>query len=397
MVPPMPERRLREYYSLTHLFLFTLLLVSLTGNLGVMWVALEGATLASIFLVAFYGEPKSLEAAWKYAIIGGVGLSMALFGTILTYHATHQATGAETWNALNWPFLLASAHQFDPLVMRLAFVFILLGYGAKAGLAPMHTWKPDAYSQAPAPAATLLATAMVNCSLYALARFTILAGKATGAAFTSKLLILFGVLSIAVAVPFILVQRSHRRLLAYSSIDHCGIMILGFGFGGPLGSLGALLHMVFHSLAKPLLFFCAGNAQLHTGNDAVRRTAGGLIHPLPITGAGFLVAAVAVTGTPPFPLFLSEFTILRAGFSTGLIWLSMLVLGLLVTIFAGFFTHVARLVLGPPPGDAKGDCNRWLTFPVVAVVVLVILLGFWMPAPLASLLRDAARVFEAQV
>lgn len=396
VVDPVKQRELRDYYALTPLFLFTLLLVTLTGNLGVMWVALEGATLASVFLVAFYGKPTSLEAAWKYAIIGGVGLSMALFGTILTYFAAHQATGAETWNALNWPFLFASAPGFDPLVMRLAFIFILLGYGAKAGLAPMHTWKPDAYSEAPVPVAALMATAMLNCALYGLARFALLANRSTGAEFSSRLLILFGILSIAIAVPFILVQRSYRRLLAYSSIEHCGVMVLGLGFGGTLGAVGALLHMIFHSAAKPLLFFCAGNAQQHTGNDALRKTAGGLIHPLPVTGAAFIAAALAVTGTPPFPLFQSELTILRAGFASGMLWISVLAVTLLVTIFAGFFTHISRLVLGPRPEQDRGDTNAWTTRPLIALTCALLVLGVWMPAPLGELVRGAAKVLEVQ-
>ena len=246
-------------------------LVAVANNLGVMWVAVEATTLASIFLVTFYGRPTSLEAAWKYAILGGVGLSMALFGTVLTYYAAHQVLGGESLAALNWSVLAASAGHFDKTAMRLAFILVLLGYGTKAGLAPMHTWKPDAYSEAPAPVAALMATAVLNCALYALARFYVLTARCLGPSFASQLLILFGLLTIGIAVPFILVQRNYRRLLAYSSIDHGGIMVLSLGFGGVLGPLGMLLHMTFHSVTKPLLFFCAGNAQQHTGTDSLRR------------------------------------------------------------------------------------------------------------------------------
>jgi hydrogenase-4 component F len=396
-IPNLSPRQLRDYYSLTSLFLFALLLVTLTGNLGVMWIALEGATLSSIFLVAFYGKPTSLEAAWKYAIIGGVGLSMALFGTILTYFAAHQTTGAETWQALNWPFLLAASRSFDPLVMRLAFILVLLGYGTKAGLAPMHTWKPDAYSEAPVPVAALMASAMLNCALYGVARFALLTSRSTGAAFSSHLLMLFGLLSIAVAVPFIVVQRSYRRLLAYSSIDHCGLMALGFGFGGVFGPLGSLLHMIFHSAAKPLLFFCAGNAQRHTGNDSLRNPQGGLIHALPITGAAFFIAVLAVTGTPPLAVFQSEFTILRAGFVSGYPWLTALAIALLVAIFAGMFTHVVKLVFGPPPANStRGDRDPWTTSPLVIIAALLLVLGLWMPAPLVALVKGAAQILEVR-
>jgi hydrogenase-4 component F len=385
----------RKYYALTPLFVFSMFLVAVANNLGVMWLALEGTTLASIFLVAFYGRATSLEAAWKYAMIGGVGLSMALFGTILTYYAAHQVLGSESLAALNWSVLAGSAGRFDPTVMRIAFILILLGYGTKAGLAPMHTWKPDAYSEAPVPVAALMAVAVLNCAVYGLARFYVLTIRCLGPSFASQLLMLFGILSIAVAVPFILVQRSYRRLLAYSSIDHGGIMILGLGFGGVLGPLGMLLHMTFHSVTKPLLFFCAGNAQQLTGSDSLSKKPGGLVHALPVSGPMFLLGALAITGTPPFSLFQSEFTILRAGFAGQHAGLAILVVALLVAIFAGFFYHAAQLVLGPPDGSRRGDSCRWKTYPVIAVSVVVLLLGFWLPAPVYSLVERAAAILAA--
>lgn len=384
--------KIRQYYVLTPLFTFSMLMVALASNLGVMWVALEGTTLASIFLVTFYGRRTSLEAAWKYAMIGGVGLSMALFGTILTYYAAHHTLGAENLSGLNWNVLAANAAQFDHTVMRLAFILILLGYGTKAGLAPMHTWKPDAYSEAPTPVGALMATAVLNCAVYGLARFYVLTMRCVGPEFPSQLLMLFGVLSIAIAVPFILVQRSYRRLLAYSSIDHGGIMVLGLGFGGALGTLGMLLHMTFHSVTKPLLFFCAGNAQQLTGNDSLKKTPGGLLHTLPVSGPMFLMAALAVTGTPPFSLFQSEFTILRAGFAGQHVALSLVLVGLLVAIFAGFFYHVAQLVLGPPGEEPPGEPCRWKTAPVIGLSVVVLGLGFWLPAPMYALVEGAARI-----
>ncbi len=384
--------KLRKYYSLTSLFAFSMFLVGVASNLGVMWVALEGTTLASVFLVTFYGRRTSLEAAWKYAMIGGVGLSMALFGTILTYYAAYQATGTESLSGLNWPMLAGSAARFDHTVMRLAFILVLLGYGTKAGLAPMHTWKPDAYSEAPAPVAALMAAAVLNCALYGLVRFHVLTVMCLGPAFPSQLLMLFGFLSIAIAVPFILVQRSYRRLLAYSSIDHAGIMVLGLGFGGVLGPMGMLLHMTFHSVTKPLLFFCAGNAQQQTGHDSLKKTSSGLLRTLPVSGPIFLLATLAVTGTPPFSLFQSEFMVLRAGFAAQQVGLSTLFVLLLVAIFAGFFYHIAQLVLGPPNESPRGDTCRWKTFPVMGLFAITLLLGFWLPAPIYSLVEGAARI-----
>ena len=384
--------KLRMYYCLTSLFVFCMFLVVVANNLGVMWIAVESTTLASIFLVTFYGRPTSLEAAWKYAMIGGVGLSMALFGTVLTYYSAHQVLGVDSVSALNWSVLALQASHFDKPVMRLAFILILLGYGTKAGLAPMHTWKPDAYCQAPVPVAALMATAVLNCALYALARFYVLTGRCLGPAFASNLLILFGLLSIGVAVPFILVQRSSRRMLAYSSIDHGGIMVLGLGFGGALGILGMLLHMTYHTAIKPLLFFCVGNVQQHTGNDAMRRGASGLVHVLPISAPMFLLGALAVTGTPPFSMFQSEFMVLRAGFASQHLGLSVVFVVCVLAIFCGFFHHVTQLVLGPPSGFPREAFSRWKTYPVIGLSLLVVVMGFWLPASLFELLDGAAQI-----
>ena len=385
-------RKFQEYYSLTPLFVFSMVLVTLANNLGILWVAIEGTTLASVFLVMFYGRETSLEAAWKYAIIGGVGLSMALFGTILTYYSAHRALGTDTLASLNWSVLVGNAAQFDKPTMRLAFILILLGYGTKAGIAPMHTWKPDSYSEAPIPAAAMLAAGVLNCALYGLVRFYILTSKCLGAAFSSHLLILFGLLSMGVAVPFILVQKNFRRILAYSSIDHSGIMVLALGFGGPLGALGMLLHMTFHAITKPLLFFCAGNVQQQLKTDLFSEARGGLIHSMPLSGAAFLMATMAVTGAPPFSLFLSEFTILRAGFSQGYRVLPALFITFLVAIFSGFLIHIARMVLGPDPGLPPAESCGWKKFSVVSVALVIIVIGFWIPAPLFRLIQGAADI-----
>ena len=384
--------KLREYYTLTPLFVFSMILVALANNLGMLWVAVEGTTLASVFLVVFYGRDTSLEAAWKYAIIGGVGLSLALFGTILTYYSAHRVLGIDTLAGLNWSVLVGNAAQFDRPTMRLAFILVLLGYGTKAGIAPMHTWKPDAYSEAPIPGAAMLATGVLNCALYALVRFYILSGKSLGPQFASRLLITFGLLSIAVAVPFILVQRNFRRLLAYSSIDHSGIMVLALGFGGPLGTLGMSLHMTFHAVTKPLLFFCAGNVQQHLNTDLFNKTKGGLIYSMPLSAAVFLMVTLAVTGSPPFSLFQSEFTILRAGFGAGHFVLSIFFISFLVLIFAGFLVHIANLVLGQDPALPAADVCIWKKSSVAGLALVVFIMGFWLPAPLFELIQRAAGI-----
>lgn len=384
--------KLREYYALTPLFVSSMLLVAISNNLGIMWVAIEGTTLASVFLVTFYGRANSLEAAWKYAIIGGVGLSMALFGTILTYYSAHTVLGTETLAGLNWSVLVTKASQFDRTTMRLAFILILLGYGTKAGIAPMHTWKPDAYSEAPVPVAAMLAAAMLNCALYGLLRFLILTSRCLGPDFASHLLIFFGLLSMGIAAPFVIVQHSFRRILAYSSIDHCGIMVLGLGFGGPLGALGVMLHMTFHSVTKPLLFFCAGNIQQHLKTDQFRKAKEGLIHAMPISSALFLMTTLAVTGSPPFSLFQSEFTILRAAFDGGHFVPAVLFVTFLVAIFTGFLVHISRLVLGPDPGVPNSENCAWKKYSLVGLACIVVVMGFWLPAPLYALIQGAARI-----
>jgi hydrogenase-4 component F len=384
--------KLREYYALMPLLVFAMMLVALANNLGILWVAVEGTTLASVFLVMFYGRETSLEAAWKYAIIGGVGLSMALFGTILTYYSAYGALGTDTLAGLNWSVLAGNAAQFDKPTMRLAFLLILLGYGTKAGIAPMHTWKPDAYSEAPIPGAAMLATGVLNCALYSLVRFYILSSKCLGPQFGSRLLILFGLLSMGVAVPFILVQKNFRRLLAYSSIDHSGIMVLALGFGGPLGILGMLLHMTFHSVTKPLLFFCAGNVQQHLKTDLFQKAKGGLIHSMPLTGAAFLMVTLAVTGSPPFSFFQSEFTVLQAGFARDHFVLAIFFVSFLVLIFSGFLVHITGLVLGENPGLPAADMCRWKEYSVAGLAVVIVVMGFWIPAPLFRLIKGAVGI-----
>jgi hydrogenase-4 component F len=386
------QAQLRRYYVLTPLFVGAMLLVPLADNLGVMWVAIETTTLASVLLVTFYNQRTSFEAGWKYIIIGSVGISLALFGTVFTYYAGVGLPGLETHGGMNWSVLLGVADKLNPQAMRLAFVLVLLGYGTKAGLAPMHTWKPDAYAEAPVPAATLLGAAFINCAVYAIMRFDVLTEKCLGHEFPGKLLAGFGVASILVAVPFVIVQRNFRRLLAYSSIDHCGIMVAGLGFGGKLGALGAALHMLFHGVTKPLMFFCAGNVQQHFGTPHFRKVHG-VMSTLPWTGGLFLVATLAVTGTPPFSLFQSEFNILSGALAAGRGWMALLFIAGVVTIFSGFLVHMSKLSLGAPvqPGPPAAECP-WKLSAMIVTAAGVVGLGFWLPGPLFELINQTSRI-----
>ncbi len=383
--------KIRKYYLLTPLFVGAMLLVTVANNLGVMWAAIEATTLASVFLVTFYGKITSLEAAWKYAIIGGVGLSMALFGTIVTYYSGHGLTGSDSLASLNWSVLAQRAEYLDKNVMRLAFVLVLLGYGTKAGLAPMHTWKPDAYSEAPVPSAAILSSAMLNCALYGLIRFYVLTSRCVGPEYPGRLLLLFGILSMGVSVPFVLVQKNFRRLLAYHTIDHAGIMTTALGIGGALGGLGLMLHMTFHTVAKSLLFLCAGSVYQHFKTDLFHKVKGGVIRVMPLTGTVFLMAMLAIIGMPPFSLFQSEFLIVNAAFHGGHTLSGVLFVLFGTGVFAGALLHVGGLILGPSSEPQAGR-RPWRDGAVLAMAVVLVVIGFWLPSPLLELIHGAAGI-----
>lgn len=389
------EKQLRYYYVLTPLFVGAMLLAPMANNLGVMWVAIESTTLASVLLVTFYNKKTSFEAGWKYIIIGSVGISLALFGTVVTYSSAVGVVGPRMEGSMDWSTLVGIADRFNPTSMRLAFLLVLLGYGTKAGLAPMHTWKPDAYSEAPVPAATLLGAGFINCAVYAIMRFDVLAEKCLGHEFPGRLLVGFGIFTILIAVPFVLVQRNFRRLLAYSSIDHAGLMVAALGFGGKLGALGAVMHMLFHGVTKPLLFFSAGNVEQHFGSPFFRKIQG-VIRTLPWTGGLFLLAAFAVTGVPPFSLFQSEFTTLSAALAADQVWPAALVILGIVVIFAGFLVHMSKLNLGAAQGAAARETEcPWKLAAMILVATMIVLLGFWLPGPVSDLVKKSATIISS--
>ncbi|MFA4956068.1 MAG: hydrogenase 4 subunit F [Candidatus Methanoperedens sp.] len=383
-------KRLKMYYVLFHFFVFTMLLVGVTNNLG-LWVAIEMTTLVSALLIIFYSNKASVEAAWKYVIISTVGITFALFGTILTYYAAVKVLG-ETGDALNWTSLIAVAGQFDPMLMKLAFIFILIGYGTKAGLAPMHTWLPDAYSESPTPVGALLSGTLVNCAMYGIIRFYSIATKSTGPEFTSNLLIIFGLMSLGIAVPFIILQEDYKRLLAYSSVEHMGIVALGIGFGGVYGIFGAILHMFNHSMTKSLMFFSAGNVLLKHGTKEINKVSG-IVKTMPMTGAILLIGGLAITGSPPFGIFISEFTILSAGFLQGHIIASVLFLLFIIMIFAGFFYNLSKMTFGnPKPGVTPGEVSKWTLSAMMILVVFVIVLGVYIPHDFIEMINKVVKV-----
>jgi len=390
------SRMRREFYGLLPGYVFAMLLVAMSNNLGVMWIAVELTTLVSVFFVTFHDRDTSLEAAWKFLVLGSLGLAFALLGTVLLFAAGQGHLGEGT-AALNWTGFMRAAPALHPFTLRLGIVFALIGYGTKAGLAPMHTWKPDVYREAPSPAVVLMAVGMVNGALYCILRIHLISKAALGPEFSGGLLLLLGLLSVLIAVPFIVIQWNVKRLLAYSSIEHAGIMAVGVGLGAEAGVFGALLHMTYHSVAKPLALLSAGTlAQLHSSSD-FDRIGTGTFTRAPIASALFVLAALMLTGTPPFGLFFSEMIIVRAGLSGLHATATAIFLAALVVLFCGFALQVGRVVLGPGrdraerrlPAPERLDLGTAATIGVATVAVIA---GLYLPSSLLSLIHAAATV-----
>lgn len=380
--------RIRLFFSLFHLFVFTMLVAVTSDNVGVMWIAIEGTTLVTIFLVNLHQTPTSLEAGYKYLIISSVGIALAFIGTALVYYA---GAGMAGEIAANWSALQAAARALNPDVMRLAFIFILVGYGTKAGLAPMHTWLPDAHSEAPAPISALMSGVLLNVGLYAILRFKILVDSAVGADFAGRLLIGLGLLSIAVAAAFLVAQRNYKRMLAYSSVEHMGIICLALGFGGYWGAFGALLHLINHALVKSFLFLVSGNLLIkyHSSEIAAVR---GLLRTSPGTAALFLGGTLILLGLPPFGPFVSELMIFRAGIESHP-WAAAVAVLLLIVVFGGMLACVQRMVYGDRPHTAaQGDALRFWLAPVGLNAALLLALGLTIPAPLEAALHEVLRI-----
>jgi hydrogenase-4 component F len=383
--------RMRLYHASYQGFLFTMQLALTTNNLGVLWVALEGATLATVLLVSLYRTPESVEAAWKYFIVCGVGIALALFGTVLLYFAAAQVI-PEVENALLWTVLAEHAGALQPVVMAIAFVFLLVGYGTKVGLVPMHTWLPDAHSEGPTPMSAVLSGLLLNVALYALVRVKILTDSALAGGtvhdphLAGYLMMGFGVVSFTVAGLFLHRQRDIKRLFSYSSIEHMGLMTFAFGLGGPLATFGGLLHMTVHSLTKSAIFVAVGHAS-HIARTQTIDGIRGLIQTQPAVGWGLLIGTAAIAGFPPFGVFTSEFLLLSATMQS-YPWLTVPLLAGLGVAFAGLFRHLHPMVYGDrPEGQQAVQANMW---PVVLHLVLVLWLGLSIPTFLAEWFDQAA-------
>jgi len=366
--------RIRFYHAMFQLFIFAMLLCLLTNNIGVLWIAMELATLSTVLLVSLYRTPTAIEAAWKYFILCGVGISQALFGTVLLYFAAEKVLG-EGGDALLWTNLSQVSGSLEPTVLSLAFVFLMVGYGTKVGLVPLHNWLPDAHSEGPTPISAVLSGLLLNVALYALVRCKVLVDGSTHTHHAGNIMMGFGLLSILVAAFSLLRQKDIKRMFSYSSIEHMGIATFAFGLGGPIATFGALLHMLVHSLAKSSIFFTVGHAsQMHWTQEMDRIK--GLFKGNPLVGWGLMFGVMAIAGMPPFGVFTSEFLILTATIKDAPLLTPFLLLGLAVA-FAALFRRVQPMVSGDVPSYQKPMTVAHV--PVILHMVLVLVIGIYMP------------------
>jgi hydrogenase-4 component F len=378
---------LRFYHAMYQVLMFAMNLALVTNNIGVMWVGIELATLTTVLMVGIYRTHEALEAAWKYFILGSVGIALALFGTILIYLAAEPVIGTGP-SAMVWTDLVAKASLFDPALLNLAFVFLLLGYGTKVGLVPLHAWLPDAHSEGPTPISAVLSGLLLNVALYALLRFKMLLAANPNALAPGPLMISMGLLSLLFAAFMLYRRRDIKRLFAYSSIEHMGIVTFAFGMGGPLANFAGLLHMCLHSLTKSGIFFAVGDISQVKGTQKIADM-GGLTSTNPILGWGLVLGVVAIAGLPPLGIFTSEFLVVSSTFARQPLLALPLVAGLLVSIGA-LFLQVNNIAFGKPRGvnhKAKGSCA-----PMFAHLALVLAAGIYLPPQLVAGFEAVARL-----
>lgn len=386
-------KSIRLFYILTYIFIFTMIIVVTTQNLGLMWIAIEATTLASVFLVGFYNNKHSIEAAWKYIIICSVGIALALLGIVFINYAS-SSVFHDPGLQLNWLFLNENAARLDASILKIAFIFIFVGYGTKVGLAPMHTWLPDAHSQAPAPISALLSGVLLNSAMYGIIRVAIIVNKSLGSnAYTGRLLTAAGLLSIATAALFLLRQKDYKRLLAYSSIEHMGIIAFGLGTFTPAAVFGALFHIINHAFTKSMLFLSSGNVYLKYKTKEIPKVTG-VLKILPITGTAFLLGLFAIAGMPPFSVFSSELNIIIASFDANNAALGIMLILLISLVFVGIAASMLMIFFGDvrEKDIVRGDINYPGTAVIIILFAVIAVMGVYMPKPLAALIESASGI-----
>ncbi len=382
--------QIRRYQIFFNLFIASMLLAVSANNVGLMWVAIEATTIFSAFIIPLKITKTSVEASWKYILICSVGIALAFAGTVLSYFDFITLFGRMD-NALNWTVLMETASRLHPEVMRIAFIFLLVGFGTKAGLAPMHTWLPDAHSESPAPLSATMSGVLLAVALYAILRWKVVVDASLGTGYTNNLLLGMGLLSVIIASFSMVLSKNYKRLLAYSSIEHTGLTCLGFALG-PMGIFAALLHLVNHSIAKSMLFLLTGRI-LHRYNTTEISRVSGLLKTMPLTGGLFAIGFLAIMGMPPFGIFISEFWLVKAGFSEGRPWLMGVLLALLVIAFIALLVAMNKMLYGAPPeGIVTGETDRWQAAILGLSVAGLIVLGLTIPVPLMTLLNQCVQI-----
>jgi hydrogenase-4 component F len=377
---------LRFYHAMYQVLLFAMNLALVANNIGLMWVAVEIATLTTVLMVGMYRTHEALEAAWKYFILGSVGIALALFGTILVYMAARPVIG-EGNDAMTWTVLIVRVAEFDPALLNVAFVFLLLGYGTKVGLAPLHAWLPDAHAEGPTPISAVLSGLLLNVALYAVLRYKMLLAANPAAIAPGPLMVTMGLTSLIFAAFMLYRRRDIKRLFAYSSIEHMGIIAFAFGMGGPLANFAGLLHMTMHSLTKSAIFFAVGHIAQVKGTQKIAEVRG-LTESHPWLGWGLVLGVVAIAGLPPLGIFMSEFLVVSSTFSRAPLLAVLLVFGLLVA-FGALMLRVSGLAFGEAVGSREPVEASYV--PMFAHLALVFAAGIYLPPPLVAWFQHVAR------
>lgn len=364
-----------QYYCLMIVFISVMMLTFSVRSMAIVWLGIGATTLVSTFLVGFYHNEESTEAAWKYIILCSVGITIALAGFTLVYASTVGAIDSDM--SLDWPALMAAADQLDPTLMKMAMVLIIVGFGTKVGFVPMHTWLPDAHSQAPSPVSGLLSAVLLNCAMYGILRFYIVS-EIVNPGFASTIMLIFGLLSLGAAAFFIVSARDLKRMLAYSSIENMGLIAIGFGIGTPIAIAGAVVQMVAHSITKPILFFSAGNIIQSYGTRDISKIRG-VGKTMPLTSGLMAAGTLAIVGCPPFGVFVGEFTLLFGSVDAGMVWVTVLMILLLAIVFAGFVKQVFPMLSGEPEGQVENHRGICRHLPIVVLLGCTLFIGLFMP------------------
>jgi len=377
----------RFYHAMYQVLMFAMNLALVANNIGLMWVAIELATLTTVLMVGIYRTHEAPEAAWKYFILGSVGIALALFGTILVYMAARPVIG-EGVSAMVWTVLITRAAQFDPALLNVAFVFLLLGYGTKVGLAPLHAWLPDAHAEGPTPISAVLSGLLLNVALYALLRFKMLLALNPAALAPGPLMVTLGLISCVFAAFMLYRRRDIKRMFAYSSIEHMGIIVFAFGMGGTLANFAGLLHMTMHSLTKSAIFFAVGHISQVKGTQKIADI-GGLTVTNPILGWGLVLGVVAIAGLPPLGIFMSEFLVVSSTFAREPWLVIILVFGILVGL-GGLVLRLNTIAFGEPRGPSARSEASYL--PMFAHLAIVATAGIYLPPALVAGFENVARL-----